>query len=124
VTLAVEKLRARSAAMVRKELLCAVVAYNLVVEFRRAAAHRAKLPPRRLSFTQVWHTFDYFLLRQPPADAATWHDRYERALAIAARDKLPVRPGRSYPRQAHPRRPKSASFPPPRHPDSKPPPLK
>ena len=32
---------------------------------------RAKLPPRRLSFTQVWHTFDYFLLRQPPTDAAT-----------------------------------------------------
>jgi hypothetical protein len=38
VTLAVEKLRARSAAMVRKELLCSVVAYNLVQEFRRQAA--------------------------------------------------------------------------------------
>lgn len=110
VTLAVEKLRARSAAMVRKELLCSVVAYNLVQEFRRQAAALAQLPPRRLSFTKVWTTFDYYLLRQPPGDAAAWNERYARALQVAARDKLPNRPGRSYPRQAHPRRPKSTKF--------------
>jgi hypothetical protein len=110
VTLAVEKLRARSAAMVRKELLCSVVAYNLVQEFRRQAAALAQLPPRRLSFTKVWTTFTCYLLRQPPGDAATWQARYNRALKVAARDKLPHRPGRSYPRQAHPRRSKSTKF--------------
>jgi hypothetical protein len=36
--------------------------------------------------------------------------RYERALAQAAKNKLPNRPGRSYPRRAHPRRQKSTKL--------------
>jgi hypothetical protein len=110
VTLQVETIRAQSAAMVRKELLCSIVAYNLLLEFRRQAAQRAGVPPRRLSFTQVWNTFEISLLRQPPAPLAEWQQRYDRALAQAARAKLPHRPGRSYPRRAHPRRPKSTKF--------------
>ncbi len=38
VTMRLEKIRACSEAMVRKEILCSVVAYNLVLEFRREAA--------------------------------------------------------------------------------------
>ena len=110
VTLETEKIRAKSEAMAKKELLTSIVAYNLVVQFRRLAAELAKLPPRRLSFTGVWNTFESFLLYQPPCDGAEWSKRYEAALQIAARDKLPNRPGRSYPRQAHPRRPKSTKF--------------
>lgn len=110
VTLDTENIRAKSEAMVKKELLTSLVAYNLVIQFRRQAAKLANLPPRRLSFTGVWSTFKYYLLYQPDGDARTWKDRYEAALKIAARDKLPNRPGRSYPRQAHPRRPKSTKF--------------
>lgn len=110
VSLETEKIRAKSVEMAKKELLTSIVAYNLVMQFRRQAAAVAKLPPRRLSFTGVWNTFESFLLRQPPCDAAEWTRRYERALQIAARDKLPNRPGRSYPRKAHPRRPKSTKF--------------
>lgn len=110
VTLNTERIRAQSAAMVRKELLTSIVAYNLVVQFRRQAAQVANLPPRRLSFTGVWNTFESFLLHQPPCSAAEWLARYEKALQIASRDKLPNRPGRSYPRKAHPRRPKSTKF--------------
>jgi hypothetical protein len=110
VTLNTERIRARSVSMVWKELLTSIVAYNLVVQFRRQAARLAKLPPRRLSFTRVWNTFESFLLRQPPCGAAEWQDRYHRALQIAARDKLPNRPARNYPRKAHPRRPKSTKF--------------
>jgi Transposase DDE domain len=110
VTMKLEKIRARSEAMVRKEILCSVVAYNLVLEFRREAAKIAKLPPRRLSFTGVWNTFEIYLLHQPPCAASNWLERYEQALQIAAKDKLPNRPNRSFPRKAHPRRPKSTKF--------------
>lgn len=110
VTLDTENIRAKSVAMVKKELLTSMVAYNLVVQFRRQAAKLAGLPPRRLSFTGVWNTFESFLLTQPPCSASEWTTRYEGALKIASRDKLPNRPGRSYPRRAHPRRPKSTKF--------------
>lgn len=110
VTLNTECIRAKSVSMVKKELLTSIVAYNLVVQFRRQAAALAGVAPRRLSFTGVWNTFQSFLLTQPPCTAADWLLRYERALQIASRDKLPNRPGRSYPRRAHPRRPKSTKF--------------
>lgn len=110
VVLNTERIRAHSAAMVRKELLTSIVAYNLVVQFRKQAAQLANLPPRRLSFTGVWNTFESFLLHQPPCSASEWLTRFTDALQIAARDKLPNRPGRSYPRRAHPRRPKSTRF--------------
>ena len=110
VTLDTESIRARSVEMVKKELLTSLVAYNLVIQFRRQAAKLANLPPRRLSFTGVWNTFESFLLTQPPCSAVEWTSRYTAALRIASRDKLPNRPGRSYPRKAHPRRPKSTKF--------------
>jgi hypothetical protein len=110
VTLKIENIRAQSPEMFRKELLTSLVAYNLVVQFRRQAARIAGLEPRRLSFTGVWNTFQSFLLNQPTVNSVEWLKRYERALEVASRDKLPNRPGRSYPRKAHPRRPKSTKF--------------
>jgi hypothetical protein len=110
VSLKTETTRAKSVAMVKKELLTSIVAYNLVMQFRRQAAAVAGLPPRRLSFTGVWNTFESFLLHQPPCHAEEWTVRFERALKVAARDKLPNRPGRSSPRRAHSRRPKSTKF--------------
>jgi hypothetical protein len=110
VALDTENIRAKSVEMFKKELLTSMVAYNLVVQFRRQAAKLANVPPRRLSFTGVWNTFESFLLHQPPCSAVDWQERFEKALRIASRDKLPNRPGRSYPRQALPRRPKSTKF--------------
>ena len=110
VTLDTENIRAKSVEMFQKELLTSMVAYNLVVQFRRQAAELADVPPRRLSFTGVWNTFESFLLRYCPTVTADWHGRFEEALRVASRDKLPNRPGRSYPRRAHPRRPKSTKF--------------
>jgi hypothetical protein len=110
VTMRLEKIRAGSKDMVRKEILCSVVAYNLMLEFRRQAAKIARLPPRRLSFTGVWNTFEIYLLHQAPCTYSEWTERYEKALKIASNDKLPNRPNRSYPRKAHPRRPKSTKF--------------
>lgn len=110
VTLNTENIRAKSVEMVKKELLTSLVAYNLVVQFRRQAAKLADVAPRRLSFTGVWNTFESFLLTKPSCHASEWTSRYQAALQIAARDKLPNRPGRSDPRRAHPRRPKSTKF--------------
>jgi hypothetical protein len=112
VTLNTERIRARSVEMVKKELLTSIVAYNLVVQFRRQAAKLAKVPPRRLSFTEVWDTFRKFVLEREPCDAPTWQARYDQALQLTAKYcKLPERKKpRKYPRQAHPRRPKSTKF--------------
>lgn len=110
VTLGIENIRAKSNEMVQKELMCSVVAYNLVVHLRREAAKIAGVPPRRLSFTGVWTSMKVYLLQQPPCSSADWAARYERALQSAAQAILPQRKGRSYPRRAHPRRPKSTKF--------------
>jgi hypothetical protein len=110
VTLGIENIRAKSDEMVQKELLCSMVAYNLVVQLRREAAKIAKVKPRQLSFTGVWTTMQCYLLQQPPCSGSEWLDRYERALKSASNAKLPNRKGRSFPRRAHPRRPKSTKF--------------
>ncbi|MCX7387020.1 MAG: hypothetical protein NTX48_10175 [Planctomycetales bacterium] len=110
VSLSLENLRCRSVDMMKKELLTSVVAYNLVIQFRRQAAEVAKLAPRRLSFKEVWYTFRSFLLNQPPCSLSEWQTRYNDALQIAAKGKLPNRPDPSYKRKAHPRRQKSTKF--------------
>ena len=111
VTLGIENLRAQSDEMIRKEMLCSMVAYNLVVQLRRTAAKLANVPPRRLSFTSCWSTMQCCLLQIPTrADLSIWKDRYLMAITMASKDKLPIRKGRSYPRKAHPKRPKSTKF--------------
>jgi hypothetical protein len=110
VSLGIEKIRAKSVEMVQKELLCSVVAYNLVVQLRREAAKVARVEPRRLSFTSVWTTMQICLLQQRPCPWPEWQAHYAHAIRLAATHKLPNRPGRTYPRRAHPRRPKSTKF--------------
>jgi hypothetical protein len=111
VVLATEQIRAKNLDMFQKELLTSIVAYNLVVQFRRQAAANARVAPRRLSFKRVWTTFTIFLLRKPATnDFTEWEARYNRALQIAEKDKLPNRPGRQFPRTAYPRRPKTTHF--------------
>ncbi len=111
VTLNTERIRVHTREMFEKELLTSLVAYNLVIQFRREAAIKAGVTPRRLSFTGVWNTMQSFLLRMSPsATAEQWEARYERALEIASKEVLRIRPHRSYPRQAHHRRPKTTKF--------------
>jgi hypothetical protein len=109
VVLDMEHLPARSPTMLRKELAISIVAYNLVVQVRRLAAARAKVPPRRLSFTGVWSAVRIILLSPPRWTAAEWRQHFELALRAASQRKIPHRPGRSYPRQALAKRNKSTS---------------
>lgn len=110
VVLDTENIRARSVEMFHKELLTSMVAYNLVVQFRRQAADLVKLPPRRMSFKRIWTTFRQFLLSAMYTGADEWRSQFYRAMGIAMQDKLPNRPGRKYPREAYKRRPKSTHF--------------
>ena len=111
VTMDTENIRGKSVEMVRKELMTSVVAYNLVAQFRRQAAKLANIEPRRLSFKGVWTTFRSCLLLKEPRSFKEWHALYSRALLRAGKRKHPNRKTpREYPRQAHPRRPKTTKF--------------
>ena len=111
VTMDTENIRAKKLDTFKKELLGSVVAYNLVAQFRRQAADLASVHPRRLSFSGVWLTFQHHLLYAPPQTFEQWQTTYAAALVSAADRKLPNRKSpRSYPRVAHPRRPKTTKF--------------
>lgn len=109
VTLNLERMAAESEAMVKKEILCSMVAYNLVVQFRRQAAKIARLSPRRISFKRCYETVTFYLLQFGSHPLEDWLARYEQALTLASKDILPMRPGRSFARKAHPKRPKSTN---------------
>ena len=111
VTMDAENIRARSVTMVMKELMTSIVAYNLISQFRRQAAKLARVEPRKLSFTGVSTSFQDRLLLKEPKNLSEWHDLYTLALISASKRKLPNRrKSRTYPRIAHPRRPKSTKF--------------
>ena len=111
VTMDTENIRAKKFDTVKKELLGSVIAYNLVAQFRRQAAELAGVKPRRLSFSGVWLTFQHHLLYASPQTFEQWQTTYAAALVSAADRKLPNRKKpRSYPRLAHPRRPKTTKF--------------
>ena len=111
VTMDAENIRAKSVEMVKKELMTSIVAFNLIAQFRRQAASIANVKPRRLSFKGVWLSFRDRLLLKEPANLAEWQELYVRALISAGNRKLPNRSEpRTYPRKAHPRRPKSTKF--------------
>ena len=111
VTMDTENIRAKKLDTVTKELLGSVIAYNLVAQFRRQAAKLVGVKPRRLSFSGVWLTFQHHLLYAPTQTFEQWQETYAAALVSAANRKLPNRKQpRSYPRMAHPRRPKTTKF--------------
>jgi hypothetical protein len=103
-TLDCDALRGQSVEMILKELGIAMVSYNLVVQVRRIAADRAKVPPRDLSFGGVWSLVTIILLTPNEWTAEEWRERFEWVLRGAAQRKLPKRPNRSYPRTVIARR--------------------
>lgn len=111
VTMDTENIRAKSVDTMMKELLGSVIAYNLVSQLRKQAAKLIKVAPRRLSFSGVWRTFQYNLLRKNFDTLEQWTLEYQRALVSASGHKLPERKtARSYPRIAHARRQKSTKY--------------
>lgn len=109
-TVHLQELSARSTALLEKELLLAFAAYNLVRAVICLAAEKARVAPRRISFTNVYtllETFasDLYAHRNSDASDPFW----DRIIGMAAQYKLPNRTkSRSYPRAVWP---KPKSFP-------------
>jgi hypothetical protein len=95
-TLNLQMLRCHSVDMVAKELVLAVVGYNLVRAVMNAAAEQHKLDPRRLSFSRSQDVVNAAL---PGLDAARTQKEYEtgihKMLRLVASCKLPDRHRRS-----------------------------
>lgn len=112
VTMDTENLRGQSVDTMLKELCGSVIAFNLVMQFRRQAAELAAVEPRRLSFSGVWLSFQDHLIRQPEIRSyQQWLEIFAGALVSASKRKLPNRSKpRSFPRRAHGRAAKSTKF--------------
>lgn len=110
LVLGTEEIRAKSNEMFLKEFALSMVAYNLTTQLRRQAAAIAKCEPRELSFTGVWSVYRHVIQGIELVDPSQWPARLDRALRYASQKKLPKRPGRSYPREAYGRRPKTSHF--------------
>jgi hypothetical protein len=94
-------LHCKSADMIAKELVLAIVGYNLVRAVMNAAAEEYKLDPRRLSFSRSQDVVNAAL---PGLAAAATPAEYRaglrRMLQLVASCKLPDRSGRrSTPRE-------------------------
>lgn len=100
-TLELHHLTSKTKAMVEKEVLMAVCAYNVVRATMYMSASQAGLIPRQLSFSAsqdaVMAAWPYL---QRASSQAEFDQELERLLKVVARQKLPNRSGqRSYPRE-------------------------
>jgi putative transposase len=101
-TVRLQRIAAQSADMMEKELLVAVMAYNLVRAIMFQAGQRANVDPRQLSFT---YARNIVIDGYPKALAAPTFEQQEqeleRIIDLVARCRLPKRSKRrSYPREA------------------------
>ena len=99
-TVGLQVLRCRSVDMIAKELVLAIVGYNLVRAVMNVAAEQNNLNPRQLSFSRSQDVVNAVL---PGLAAATTPEQYQarlrRMLQLVAFCKLPQRSRASTPRQ-------------------------
>ena len=100
-TVRLQRISVRSAEMMEKELLVAVMAYNLVRAIMFQAAQRAKIDPRQLSFTYACNiVLDGYPKILAAPTAKQQQQELERIIDLVARCRLPKRTKRrSYPRE-------------------------
>jgi hypothetical protein len=105
-SLGLDVLRAKSAALVQKEIFMQVIAYNIVRGVMLQSAHQHQEALYRLSFKGTVATLRQwtFLFGRAP-DAKTLSSRFEDILLALASDLVPHRPNRIEPRAVK-RRPK------------------
>ncbi|HUE65487.1 MAG TPA: IS4 family transposase [Rhizomicrobium sp.] len=99
-TVDLHQVNSKSQAMVEKEVLMAICAYNVVRAVQYLSASRAGLTPRQLSFSTaqdaVMAAWPYL---QRASNAAEFHQEVQRLLLVVAQSRLPRRSRqRSYPR--------------------------
>lgn len=99
-TARLQRVAVRSSDMLAKELLAAVLAYNLVRALMAEAAARAHVDPRQLSFTRAYNLVEIGIERMMLASSVEEQERIiERIVDEIGRRLLPHREHRrSYPR--------------------------
>jgi putative transposase len=99
-TARLQRVAVRSSDMLEKELLTAVLAYNLVRALMVEAAQRAHVDPRQLSFTRAYNLIEIAIERMLVAGSVEEQERImERIVEEIGRRLLPHREmHRSYPR--------------------------
>lgn len=99
-TVRLHHVHARSVEMMEKDLLLALLAYNLVRTLMCLAARKAGLHPRQLSFTSVYTLIEVHLPKLLHARSRqSWRREMDTIVEYAAAYKLPRRrKPRSYPR--------------------------
>lgn len=103
-TVHLQELSARTVAMLEKELFLALAAYNLVRAVICLAAEKAHVPPRRISFTNVYTLVETFSDNLQADDPQTVSATWQYVISLAAQYKLPNRSkSRSFPRTVWPR---------------------
>jgi hypothetical protein len=109
-TLRLQRINVRSTDMLDKELLAAMIGYNLVRAVMCLAAHVARVQPRQLSFTRAYgivHSYYAKVLNAPTYEAQL--REFERMVEWVAQCKLyPRSKAKSYPRRIWP---KTRSYP-------------
>lgn len=99
-TLGLCRVSAHSADMMEKELIIAVMVYNLVRAVMFAAAQRAKIDPRQLSFTYAANLVMAGYSQLLAATGTQQEEKLDHIIDLAARCRLPNRKKRrSYPRE-------------------------
>lgn len=108
ILLGMDVLRCLSPAMVRKELLLHLVAYNLIRALMQRASLIYHVPLGRLSFKGTLDSLHHFADALHAAHAKPTRQRqlFDALLLTIAADRVPLRPDRSEPR-AKKRRPKN-----------------
>jgi hypothetical protein len=100
-TLRLGQIKVRSTDMLNKELMTAVIAYNLVRAVMCLAAHVASVTPRQLSFTRAYDIVHscYADILQAPTHEAQLRE-FERVVTWVSKCRLyPRSKPRSYPRR-------------------------
>lgn len=100
-TVRLQRIFVQSAEMMEKELLVAVMAYNLVRAIMVQAAQRAKIDPRQLSFTYACNiVLDGYPRILAALTAEQQQQELEKIIDLVGRCRLPKRTKRrSYPRE-------------------------
>ncbi len=96
--------------MVRKEILCGMVAYNMVVQLRRQGAKQAKVAPKRISFRRALDTARSFLFSFGPHTLEDWTKRHQQAIDLVSKDLLPSDQAEAFRVRRMPRDPNRVSL--------------
>jgi hypothetical protein len=106
VALQMDVLRTRTPAMVRKELLAHLLAYNLIRSLMWTAGQQHKIAPLRLSFKGAMQHIRIFAPLLAATSASARAELLKLLLSLLAQEVVPARPNRVEPRRKK-RRPKN-----------------